>query len=134
MNQNIAFKRGLGFKQQTEESLFVVFDRFTIQWNETIVGITKELAEDWMAADEDLSGSYKYHRAVLLNQFASFLNEKGIRSYLMQLPRYKPDFTPYIYSPNEISRIFEACDSFRIKKGLRSVIFMLPALISISLM
>ena len=129
MQQYLAFKRDLGFKQQTEESILAGFDRFTIARRETIVGISRQLAEDWMAAGANLSSSYNYHRAVSLNQFASFLCEQGFRSYMMQLPSHKTNFTPYIYSTREMDGIFNACDNIRVKKGLRSVVFVLPALI-----
>jgi integrase/recombinase XerD len=129
MDEYLAFKRKLGFKQQTEESVFAVFDQFTLKRGETTIGITRELAEDWMAAGVNLSDSYNYHRAVQLNQFASFLSERGIRSYIMQLPKNKTIFTPYIYSNNEMDRIFKICDGIRVKRGLHSIIFALPALI-----
>jgi integrase/recombinase XerD len=75
-----------------------------------------------------LSSSYNFHRALLINKLASFLNEQGIQSYLMRLPVCKMDFTPQVYSQDELWRLFEAADHFRIKKGLRQIMFM-PALL-----
>lgn len=129
IDQYLDYKRQLGFKQETEEFIFAVFDRFTVERGETKLGITAELSESWMQAGINLSSSYNFHRAVLINKLASFLNEQGIRSYVMRLPRYKSDFTPYIFSKDELQRLFEAADNFRIQKGLKQIIFAVPALL-----
>lgn len=111
IEQYIAFKRGLGFKYNTEETIYSNFDRFTIERGETIVGITKDLADRWNRKNPNESDSYRYHRAVCLNQLSSFLCKTGIRSYIPQLPPCKRSFTPYIFSQDEITAIFKACDN-----------------------
>lgn len=82
-----------------------------------------------MQAADHLSLSYNFHRAVLLNQLATFLNEQGLHSYVMRLPLCKTDFTPHIYSQDELRRLFNAADNFRVKKGLRQIMFAMPALL-----
>lgn len=129
LEQYIDYKRQLGFKQETEKAILAVFDRFTVERGETRLGITPELSQAWMKTGEGLSSSYNYHRAVLINQLASFLNDQGIRCYLMRLPVYKGDFAPHIYSRDELLRIFAAADSLRARKGLRHIMFSIPALI-----
>src|SRR5690606_9845175 len=129
LQQYIDYKRQLGFKHETEEVILAVFDRFTVERGETQIGITPELSQAWMKTGEGLSLSYNYHRAVLINQFASFLNDQGIRCYLMSLPICKADFAPHIYSRDELHRILAAADSLRARKGLRQIMFSIPALI-----
>ncbi|MBE9461313.1 tyrosine-type recombinase/integrase [Dyadobacter subterraneus] len=129
LDQYLDYKRQLGFKQQTEESILAVFDRFTVSRGETRLGITPELSQAWMQTGANLSSSYNFHRALLINKLASFLNEQGIHSYLMRLPVCKMDFTPHIYSQDELGRLFEAADHFRIRKGLRQIMFAMPALL-----
>lgn len=129
LQQYIDYKRQLGFKQETEEAILAVFDRFTVERGETRLGITPELSQAWMKTGEGLSSSYNYHRAVLINRLASFLNDQGIRCYLMRLPVCKADFAPHIYSRDELQRIFAAADSLRARKGLRQIMFSVPALI-----
>ena len=116
IEQYIAFKRGLGFKYETEEIIFSIFDRFTIERGETIVGITKDLADAWNRLKPNESDSYRYHRAVCLNQLSSFLCKMGIRSYMPQLSPCKSTFTPYIFSKLELTAIFKACDEIGTKK------------------
>lgn len=129
IEQYLVYKRQLGFKQGTEESILAIFDRFTIERGEKRLGITPDLSEAWMQAAANLSSSYNFHRAVLLNQLATFLNEQGIHSYIMRLPLCKTDFTPHIYSQDELRRLFDAADNFRVKKGLRQIMFAMPALL-----
>ncbi|RKO68419.1 hypothetical protein D7322_27475 [Sphingobacterium puteale] len=129
LEQYLADKRQLGFKQETEEAIFSVFDRFTIERGETRVGITAELSQSWSKAGSDLSSSYNYHRAVLINLLASFLNEQGILSYVSRLPVFRQDFVPYIYSHEELQKIFDAADSYRVIKGMRHTMFAIPALL-----
>lgn len=129
IKQYIAFKRGLGFKYETAEIIYSIFDRFTIERGETVVGITKELADGWNRKKPNESDSYRYHRAVCLNQLSSFLCKTGIHSYIPQLPPNKNSFTPYIFSQDEITAIFESCDEVRTKKKvMNSTIIILPAL------
>jgi hypothetical protein len=82
LERYLADKRQLGFKQDKEETILGIFDRFTITRGEKRVGITTELSQAWLRAGVNLSGSYNYHRAVLINQLAAFLNEDDIRSYV----------------------------------------------------
>ncbi|WPQ63352.1 tyrosine-type recombinase/integrase [Chitinophaga sancti] len=129
IEQYLLYKRQLGFKQRTEETMFAIFDRFTIERGESHLGITPDLSKAWMQAAVNLSQSYNFHRALLLNQLATFLNELDIPSYVMRLPLSKMDFTPYIYSQDELRRLFNAADNFRVKKGVRQIMFTMPALL-----
>lgn len=129
LDQYLRDKRQLGFKHKTEERILAIFDQFTVKRGETRLGITPELSQAWMKAGIGMSRSYNYHRAVLINQLASFLNEQGVQSYIMRLPVCKADFAPHIYSQTELNRIFDAADNLRARKGLRQIMFAIPALI-----
>lgn len=126
----IALKRQLGFKYQTEERILSIFDRFTIERGESIVGITKELADSWYNVSETSSDSYRYHRVVCLNQFSTYLCERGIHSYIARLPLNKGTFTPYIFSTRQIKALFAGCDGLRsVKNNYNSIVIILPALV-----
>ena len=112
----IDFKRSIGFKYNTEKTILIGFDRFTIERAERTLGITKELAESWKQYKPNESGSYKVHRCICLNQFASYLTKVGISSHMLQLPRNKSTFTPHIFSREQMAAIFSACDALRVKK------------------
>jgi integrase/recombinase XerD len=116
IKQYIDFKRSLGFKYDTEAKVFAFFDRFTIMRDEKTVGITQDMAVDWVNINPNESSSYKYHRCVCLNQLASYLCKIGFRSYIMQLPTIKNTFTPYIFSRKQVAALFEASDTVTGKK------------------
>ena len=120
----------MGFKYETEEWIFYFFDRFTIERGETRVGITKSLADDWIRCKPNESDSYRYHRAVCLKQLSSFLCKTGIHSYIPQLPpSCNNTFIPHIFSQDEITAIFKACDEVKTQKRvMNSIIIILPAL------
>ncbi|MGV8091479.1 MAG: tyrosine-type recombinase/integrase [Mangrovibacterium sp.] len=130
LKELVELKRSLGFKYICGEFVFSVFDRFTIERNETTIGITKELSDTWCQRRDNESNSYHYRRCFLLSSLSSFLCKKGIRSYVPQLPPVKNTFVPYIFSRKEMDRIFAACDNMQSgNNDMRSPIFTMPALI-----
>lgn len=130
IKQYIDFKRGLGFKYRINATIFHIFDRFTIERDEKVVGVTKELAEAWRDLNPNESDSYKYHRCICLNQLSSYLCKIGFYSVILQLPPNKNTFVPYIFSKKQIAALFEACDHVvNKKKRMDSLIIILPALI-----
>ena len=116
ISQFISFKRSLGFKYKTQELILKYFERFAITRGERTPGITKELAEAWKQGNPNESNSYKAHRCTCLNQFASYLCRVGIPSYMLQLPRHKSTFIPYIFSREQMEAIFKTCDTMSVKK------------------
>jgi len=128
--QFIDSKRSLGFKYSTEETIYSIFDRFTMKLGETKVGISKELAEKWCMQRNNESNSYWYHRCVCISQLSSYLSKIGIHSFIPRLPQFKSSFTPYIFSKDEIIAVFNATDQLRAqRKMMNSMIFVLPCLI-----
>jgi integrase/recombinase XerD len=126
----IDFKRGLGFKYETEEFIYAIFDRFTMERGEKEVGISKELAEKWCERKNNESDSYRFHRCVCICQLSSYLCKIGIRSYIPGMPKCKSTFTPYIFSNVEIAAIFNASDKLRAqRKMMNSIIFVMPTIL-----
>ena len=130
IRQLIDFKRSLGFKYVTEEIIYSIFDRFTIELGETKVGITKELSDKWCERKNNESESYWIHRSACLVRFSSYLCKIGIRSYIPQLPKHRSTFVPFVFSKNEMGSVFAAADALRAqRKMMNSIIFVMPALI-----
>ncbi|MBA7529252.1 Tyrosine recombinase XerC [subsurface metagenome] len=130
IRQLIDLKRGLGFKYVTQESIFLRFDRFTIERGEMEVGISKELADKWCERWNNESDSYRFNRCLCLSQLSSYMCKLGIRSYIPRIPRRKSTFTPYIYSKEEMILIFNAADTLVLpRRIMNSMIFVVPALL-----
>jgi integrase/recombinase XerD len=130
IKQLIDLKRSLGFKYITEETIYSIFDRFTMEMGETEVGISKELAENWCKLKNNESDSYRFHRCICISQLSSYLCKIGIWSYIPPLPKFKSTFTPYIFSKVEIAAIFSASDQLRAKRKLmNSMLFVVPTML-----
>lgn len=109
--QYIAFKRSLGYKYTNAEFRFRVFDRLAVQEGCNQIGLTKSLFEKWMEPTANESESIRYRRVNDLINFSRFLNDLGVDSYCPRnIPHRKTGFTPYIFTHDEISRFFTACD------------------------
>lgn len=125
-NQLIDFKRSLGFKYFTEEIIYSIFDRFTIELGETKVGISKELSDKWCERKNNESESYWIHRSACLARLSSYLCKIGIRSYIPQLPKHRSTFVPFVFSKNEMGSVFAAADALRAqRKMMNSIIFVM---------
>ena len=128
--QYVDFKRSLGYKFESAESTYYFFDQFTIQNDETEIGITKELADKWAVKRPNESDSTCYKRVMYLIHFATFMNDSGYKSYIPRLPRtYKSTFTPHIFSYEEIESIFNASDQLKMDNSMDSTINAIPAIL-----
>ncbi len=74
----------------------------------------KELTEDVLSAwSKTLSGKSKTvkEKLVVVRGFGKYLNTLGHQSFLPTLPKVKSDYIPYIFSDEEIVRIFHYADN-----------------------
>lgn len=111
LEQYISFKRSMGYKYESAEYRFAVFDRFTIEQGCTQVGLTKELCDLWALKRPNETESHKYNRICELRCFSMYLNSIGISSHVIRTTNHvKPSFVPYIFTHDEIRRFFDACD------------------------
>lgn len=128
--QYIAFKRSLGYKYNGAEFRFRNFDRLAVQEDCKQAALTKELFAKWMEASPNESESSRYRRVNELINFSRFLNDLGIASFCPRnIPCKKTGFTPYIFTHDEVSRFFRACDDNLIwKRYPTEFVFTTPAL------
>ena len=91
--------------------------------------MTRELAMAWTAPREGEAAKSRLHRACLLNQFGKYLELTGHE--ICPLPKGRWDtgsFTPYIFTHDEIDRLFQAADNIRPIAQARNLHKELPAL------
>lgn len=61
--------------------------------------------------------------------FFFFSFKRGIPSYIIKLPILRNNFVPYIFTHEEIAKLFWACDNYQSgNNDLRSSIIVMPAL------
>jgi len=88
------------------------FDEFTIQYGLAEPIITKELTDAWAVTRlNDCSRTF-HGKCSRIAQLAKYMNEHGIRSYIMPLPKCDNDraFIPYIFTEKQMQDIFKETD------------------------
>ena len=104
-------------------------DRIALEREECAIGITKELADAFGEKGLNESDKSRINRIQILRQFAFFLNNTGYRSHIPILPPFKSSYTPYIFTQEEVLRIFNVCDGVKTPNQNRNTgMFFLPVL------
>ena len=125
----LQFKRSLGYAFKSQEAVLFMFDDFVEKLNIRTVGLDRELAFEWCKKRPNESESFRYNRIRYVAGFSSFLNDMGIRSFIPQIPKENRDFVPYIFSRDEMTRFFAACDALRVGQiNWKSCIISIPAI------
>ena len=130
IKQYIAYKRSLGFKMEDIEERLARFDRLTIVRKETVIGISRELFDEWSRPLPQESDTNRYSRICILRQFSGYLQLIGYNSYIPKLPRYNATFVPYIFTQAELTAIFAASDRLFLKRRyMYSQLCVMPTLL-----
>lgn len=131
IEQFIKMKHQLGFKFKKASGCLSQIDQLAQERKENAAGITKDFADAWSKKRPNESDHYHYERIGYLAQLSSYLQDKGLTSYVPRLPRYpKSTFVPYIYSNEEIKALFKALDELQLACVYKdSALISLPALI-----
>jgi len=90
------------------------FDEFTIQYDLKEPIITKELTDAWAATRlNDCSRTF-HGKCSRIAQLAKYMNEHGIKYYIMPLPKCDNDraFIPYIFTETQMQDIFSTRRTF----------------------
>jgi len=102
----IAFKQNLGYAFK-EESSFRAFDKFATEERLSVPALNQSQCEKWNDARPMESPKTRANR---LNDIRNFLTHQNHIGYNTYVPRpvktEQSEFTPYIYSQDEISRFF----------------------------
>lgn len=126
----IALKNSLGYKYKDAGSALMLLDKLAFQKQLSQVAITKELADAYACKRANETEKTRYNRMQIFSQFARFLSDLGLSSYIPRLPKYSSTFIPYIFSADEIQAIFSACDALLPSCHHRnSAVFAIPFLI-----
>lgn len=112
----IKMRHNLGYKSTGMEFSLKAFDAFAYREGLKEVTISKELVLKWCKRRTGEATDTWSHRTNFLRQFSIYLSNMGYEAYLPTKPPTKHDstFVPYIYSAEEIKKIFEAADQLMI--------------------
>jgi integrase len=127
----ISFKKNIGYKADSIAVMCFLFDKFTIHEGETVVGITKELAAQWIHKRANEAERTMYARVSFINQFSAFLTDNGFPSCQIPMPVHyrRADYVPFIFTSKQLHLMFAICDNFHINTNMNCTVVILPALI-----
>ena len=127
----IAFKQAQGYKYYNEAKVLSRFCRFAGSYPLETPALTKELVSDWISPREGEAARSRRHRITCVNQFGGYLSQMGYEAHAAppQSHRYKDGFTPYIFTHDEIEKLFRAASSVKPTGQGRHMHRLLPVLI-----
>lgn len=135
MAEYVQLKKTLRYNPKTTRSYLCQIDKAAVDLNINSHGITKPLADAITKRRPHETARSRYARISTLYDFSSYLVDADIPSFLPIKPKYptETEFTPYIYSDEQISALLETCDKMRVQRRnrSRSPIFFFPLLIRV---
>lgn len=114
IDQYVAFRKALGERFRTNESILIAFGR-VIGREEDITNVQPEQANAFLAGTGPITSSWHVRHNALLGFYRYALS----RGYVMKsplpvaVPKRPPPFVPYIYSHEELRRLLKAVSTYQ---------------------
>lgn len=112
-------KHRLGCKYNGIDVYLKSFDRFLLD-KDCKNSLSKEVMLEWVKPKPHQKATTIEHNIHIMQRLADFLNRNNFSAYRVPselIPRKTHDFTPYIFTYNEISSILSVVDGFRYSKS-----------------
>ncbi len=127
--QFVAQKRAFGADYSQQEKILHMFDDFSKKYSIEPFIITEELAQDWSQKRPNETDINRYNRVMEMQRFSRYLVEQGFPSYLTDVkPSKHSTHTPYIFTEDEIQRIFQVVDALEPCASVPSRHLVMPVL------
>jgi len=131
--QFLVYKRAQGYKYKAAEESLNRFIKFSANFGLSECCLSKELVEAHNSKRPDETPKTQAIRISDLRQFCIYLNELGHKAYISppnRLSKYSSSFVPYIFTHDEINRIFKSVDKLKPSSRYNSTV-VYPVLIRI---
>ncbi len=126
----IEFKKAQGVYKNIDEKLlydYLHINRFLDSYDLNEIIITKEMFDAYMNEEvAHLSQSTRHHHECNFRQFSKFLKNQGYENIYIQydtVVRMPRDYIPYVFSKEEMARIFSVIDGLNGTSNKNSAIF-----------
>ena len=109
----IAEKRGMELQYNSESERLASFDRFSIKFGCVTNVLSKEVVEAWITRRPNQVANTQKLRVTIMRQLGDFLQRCGYEAYIAPKDMVKKpatNYVPYIFSDDEIARIFKQAD------------------------
>lgn len=129
----ITFKRSTGLKYESEEKIMSRFSKHTKDIQLPTMTLERSVVESFTEHKPNQQPKSRQLRISVIRQFAYYLNSLGYKAYVVPPQRRvnKTDFTPYIFTHEEIERIFISADSIKKNSTSPYIHNILPVLIRV---
>lgn len=127
----IEYKQKAGRHVDTIFYTMLTFDRYLQEMKYNKEYVDKDIIDSWLDSMKHLSRA-TYNRKVLeIRRFLYYMERLGIDNYIPpKPPSRQKEHSPYIFTHDEMERIFNSCDSLRLKHIYpRSLIMAVPVYI-----
>ena len=129
----IAYKRSIGFKYEAEEKIMSRFSKFSKDSPLDVIILEKSLVEAFITTKPNEQPKTRQLRISVIRQFAYYLISLGYDAYVVPPQRRvnTTTFVPYIFTHNEITKIFKTADAIRKNSSSPYIHKILPVLIRV---
>lgn len=124
----LTFKRSSGYKAEGLAKILHRFINYAEEWEPGITTVTKSAAEKWASMSPHEAPANQCRRMSAVKELSKYLISEGIPAYIYPKQKVAPsNFTPYIFTDEELAKFFFACDNTKtpnlVRKDVVSLIF-----------
>lgn len=129
----IDYKRAQGYKYSSEEKVLSRLCHFAETWKLSEIALSKAFVEAWIKPRPEEAAKSRAHRISCIRQFGQYLKDLGFEVYHLppQKENLKKDFTPYIFTHQEITNLLKAVDETSPCEQSRDMHLALPVIFRI---
>jgi len=113
LDRFISYKRLQGYKYKSCEESLGRFIKFVEGFGLTENRLSKELILEYASKRSNETPKNNANRVSDLKQFAIYLNEHGYEAFIPTAIKHSSAFVPYIFTHDEILRIFQTVDRLK---------------------
>jgi len=108
----LLYREALFHKNSAYEPVMKSLDRFCAEYYPGSAILTQEMVFSWMEGGTDSHGRGRPAKGSIIRKFAMYMNGIGGAAYVLPEKMYGKgkDFSPYIFTDDELRRLFAAID------------------------
>lgn len=133
MRDLLDLKASAGISAQRTKWILKEFDDYAVTVSLTDPHITLNFIAEWRKTRVSDCDRTLYAKYSVWHQLTTMMSRRGCPCQIPMLPpQPKSDFTPYIFTKEQISSIFSACDGYRLYDVRMSTsLFAMPSLLRV---
>ena len=109
----LSYREALGFSRRSHESILMNFDRYIADHYPEAISLGREMVTVFIDGQIEKSRGGIAKKATAVRLFGKYLSAIGKPSYVLPdeyVSQPKTTFTPYIFTDDELARLFNAAD------------------------